>query len=63
MDRYEKILRFLHDSGPTPEGFSGIEDDCYEYAVYQMKGEEPTEEEYFEGWLCMIEDAMKMEGN
>ena len=60
MDRFERILRFLYDSGPTPEGFVGLEDDCYEYAEYYMKGEEPTDEEYFEGWLRMIEDAMKL---
>jgi hypothetical protein len=62
-ERFEKVLRFLHDEGPTPEGFSDDDHDCYEYAVSLMTADDDSLEDddprWFEGWLQMIEAAMK----
>jgi len=59
LRRHSQALKYLYDEGPTPEGFAGLEDDCYEWASKIAVGEEPTDEEYFEGWLRMIEEQAK----
>lgn len=65
LERYGRILTFLHRSGPTPEGFAGDEFDCYEHAAGLMTDDDDSLEDddprWFEGWLQMIEAAMKRE--
>jgi hypothetical protein len=65
LERYERVLRFLHDKGPSPERFANDPKDCYEYAldliVYEPDDLVPIDKDprWFEGWMRMIEAAIK----
>jgi hypothetical protein len=39
-DEYSRILHFLYDDGPIPEGFADNAMDCYDYAMLPLKNEE-----------------------